>query len=167
MKNFILRSLGFALTLAAAMPTYAGIYLIYGKGSGNPVAVIDDQTDADVLEEGYLSPRAHAWTGYAFGAVAVPSAAVIPRAFVPPNYAIGGSFLMPSVILTAPTATSSPQLSRVIQSGHAWSAYQAGNNATGLGLVYSPSYGGYVSPSQRSARGNRARAQAFRLDYYK
>lgn len=167
MKNFILRSLGFAFLLAAATQACGGIYLIYEGASVTPIAVIDDQTEAEVLDEGYLSPRAHAWVGYAFGRA--PLVKVPPRAYIPPatGYPVGGGLPLPSIILTAPTATSSPDLSRVIQSGHAWSAYQTGNAATGFGLVYSPSYGGYVSPSQRSARGNRARAQAFRLDYYK
>lgn len=168
MKNSILRLLGLALMLATVTQASAGIYLVYGEASSNPVAVIDDQDDADVVDEGYLVPRAHAWVGYSVGIAAISPVPVLPRAFIPPpaGYTVGGNLLYPSIMLAAPTATNSPQLSRVIQSGHAWSAYQSGNAATGLGLVYSPSYG-YLTPSQRSARGNRARAQAFRLDYYK
>ncbi|MDD4928549.1 MAG: hypothetical protein PHP85_04650 [Gallionella sp.] len=165
--------------LVAAMQAYAGIYLVYGEQSGNPVAVIDDQTDAEVLDEGYLAPRAHAYVAYASGSTALRGSTRLPLAFIPPvtayavggytvgGYAVGGYAPYPVIYMAAPTATNSPQLSRVIQGGHAWSAYQSGNNASGLGLVYAPSYGSGSSSAQRSARGNRARAQAFRLDYYK
>ena len=168
MKITTLRLLGFVWTLAVAMQANAGIYLVYGESSNKPVAVIDDQIDQDIVDEGYLVPRAHAWVGYSVGVATLNPVPVLPRAFVPPapGYTLGGTLLYPSVMLAAPTATNSPQLSRVIQGGHAWSVYQTGNAATGLGLVYSPSYG-YLTPSQRSASGNRARAQAFRLDYYK
>lgn len=169
MKNFILRPLGFTFMLAVATQAYGGIYLIYGETSVTPVVVVDDQTDAVVLEEGYLSPHARAWVGYALGDATVSRTTQLPLAIAPraTGYAVGGNVLLPSLVWVAPTATSSPELSRAIQGGHAWSAYQQNNNASGLGLVYSPSYGAYLSPSQKSARGNRARAQAFQLDYYK
>jgi len=170
MKNFALRALGFAFMLATATHAYAGIYLIYEENSVNPVAVVDNsQIDEDIPEEGYLSPRAHAWAAYPSSVPAVSRATQPPLAFVPPppGYPVGGYLPLSSVYMVAPTATGSPQLSRLIQGGHAWSAYQQNNNASGIGLVYSPSYGVYLSPSQRSARGNRARAQAFRLDYYR
>lgn len=170
MKTIALCSLGLFFTFAAVTQACAGIYLIYEKNSGSPVAVVDDdQIEADVLEEGYLSPRIPAWLGYKAVLPAVRRTTALPLAFAPPpaGYAVGGYVYLPSIGLIAPTATSSPELSRAIQSGHAWSAYQTGNAISGMGLVYSPSYGASLTPSQKSARGNRARAQAFRLDYYK
>ncbi|MFA6061776.1 MAG: hypothetical protein WC736_04115 [Gallionella sp.] len=158
MKNILLLP-GFMLLFAVMTNAYAGIYLIYDGASASPVVAFDESIDEFTVEEGYLAPRAYVSVN---GSVA---GSRIPLAFIPPAtaYAIGGNKLMPSLILAAPSASSSPQLSRAVQGAHAWSVYQAGNN--GLGLVYTP--GGNPTASQKSARGNRARAQAFRLDYYR
>lgn len=158
MKNFLLLP-GFVLLFAAMTNAYAGIYLLYDGASVNPVVALDDSPDEFAIEEGYLAPRARLAVNYG------GAGSVLPLAFIPPAtaYVIGGNRLMPSLILANPNASNSPQLSRAVQGAHAWSIYQNSNN--GLGLVYSP--GGTVSPAQKSARGNRARAQAFRLDYYR
>ncbi len=157
MKNSSLKMLGCIVLCAVTAEASAGIYLVYGNTGANPVAVVDEAS-LDANDEGYLVPRAHAW-------VAAPRPSVLPP--VVPTYPVGGYLPLTPLYMPAPTATKSPQLSRVIQGGHAWSSYQAGNNASGVGLVYSPYYDANASASQRSARGNRARAQAFRLDYYK
>jgi len=155
-----------ACFLGYSVASYAGIYLVYGSNSSSaPVAVVDDQTALGV-DDGYLSP--HAFLVASNPVISGYVGRAMPLAFVPnATRPVGGVLPAAGIYMAAPTATSSPELSRVIQSGHAWSSYQTGNAASGLGLVYSPSYGGYVSGTQRSARGNRARAQAFRLDYYK
>ncbi len=129
---------------------------------------INTMESVDVVEDGFLAPRDYVWIPYVTGAVAVHSRKPLPFTSVPPVTApsVGGMINIPATLFFAPTATLSPELSRLIQSGHAWSIYQTGDNTTGIGLVYSPSYG-VQSNSQRSARGNRSRAQAFRLDYYR
>lgn len=158
MKNILLLP-GLILLFAEMTNAYAGIYLIYDGASANPVVAFDESIDEFSVEEGYLAP--HAYVSLNAGV----AGSRIPLAFIPPAtaYAIGGNKLMPSLILAAPTASSSFQLSRAVQGAHAWSVYQSGNN--GLGLVFTP--GGNPTASQKSARGNRARAQAFRLDYYR
>lgn len=158
MKNILLLP-GFILLFAVMTNAYAGIYLIYDGVSANPVVSLEESPDEFSFEEGYLVPRTHVWTGNSV------AGSRLPLAYIPPAiaYPIGGSRLMPSLILAAPTASHSPQLSRAVQNAHAWSVYQTGNS--GLGLIYAP--GGTPTASQKSARGNRARAQAFRLDYYR
>ena len=159
MKTIILRLLVMSCLLATGFSAEAGIYLLYDEVTGAPASIINDTNNVADEQDGYVSSRAHIWSRS-------PNLSPVNPAF-PAASAYGNSMVIPSIILFAPSATRSPELSHVLQGSHAWSSYQAGNNATGLGLVYSPNYGANLSPSQKSARGNRSRAQAFRLDYYK
>jgi len=171
MKIISLRLFAAMCLLSTGVPVEAGIYLLYDEVTGSPTVILDDQSDDADIEDGYVSNRAHIWSrSPVINQRPVIGVTSLPQAFnpsLPSGRVFGNSMSIPSIIMFTPTATSSPELSHVLQGGHAWSSYQQGNNATGVGLVYSPSYGAHLSPSQRAARGNRSRAQAFRLDYYK
>jgi hypothetical protein len=170
MKNLFLSAIGVSICLATSLSADAAIFLLYGS-TENPVAVVDEsQIDGVVQEVGYLGPHAPVWVPVVYGASGgIMVQGTVPLAFKPQTFSnsTGGYMPMSSLYMTAPTASRSPELSRAVQSGHSWSSYQKGINASGVGLVYPSSYGANLSPSQKSASGNRSRAQAFRLDYYK
>ena len=64
-----------------------------------------------------------------------------------------------------PSASTSPRLANNLQRAHAWSAYDSQAADSGAPLVF-----GSVNTAkdrQSAARANVARAQAFRLDFFK
>lgn len=79
------------------------------------------------------------------------------------NYPVPMSGII--ILNPVPSASASPQVTYNLQRAHAWSAYKSQNKATGGPLVFGNT--GAVTDRQAAARASAARAQAFRLDYYK
>jgi hypothetical protein len=77
--------------------------------------------------------------------------------------------VMSSIIL-APNLGAQSESSYSLQRSLAWRMAQQGNDAAGAMLVVPPALGGVGSPSsirQLSLRNNMARANAYRLNYFK
>lgn len=109
-------------------------------------------------------------------ATALPVAAEIIIIQTDPMVHYYGAPTMPTLVMTPPYATISPQVSYPLQRARAWSNYRRNDDATGAALVYTPAlapYGGYVSGigygglshAQAVARAHLMRANAYRLGY--
>ena len=75
-----------------------------------------------------------------------------------------------STIILAPDLGPQREGAYALQRGLAWRMYRQGNDSSGAMLVVPPALGGVGDPSsirQMSLRSNMARANAYRLNYFK